>query len=354
MKKNIVYLSAFLSPFRSGAEAMVEEVSKRLSRDHAITIITARLSRTLPKQDTLDGDIRVIRVGVGLPIDKILFPFLAPFVVRLLKPDVVHAVLESYAGLALVFCKFMLPRAKRILTLQSTNTSLLLGPMHRSADVITGISTVLVERAKKYCAGTVILIPNGIDLLAIREACSFHAKDSGLVLFVGRLEPMKGVDTLLKAFSKAIKGLDPSIRLRVIGSGSLLGSLQQLASELEIDHRVTFTGRIAGTAIFDEYAKAEIFCALSRSEALGNVFLEAEAAGCAVVATNVGGIPEIVQNGVSGVLVPVDDVDAAASALRNLLGDPSLRAKISGNAKKSAQQYDWKGIADRYAALYRF
>lgn len=351
MKKRIVLLSAFLSPFRSGAEAMVEEVSKRLADQYDITIVTGRFSRTLPRRDAF-GDVRVIRIGLGLPIDKYIFPFLAPFVVRTLRPSIVHAVLESYAGLALVFCRFLVSRAKRMLTLQSTNTTLLLGPIHRSADAVTAISTVLVERAEQYCHTHVTLIPNGIDLSGIREACSFYAKDSGCILFVGRLEPMKGVDTLLRAFATAVKGLDPSIQLRIVGSGSRLDSLKELAAELEIDHRVTFAGRIAGKAVFDEYAKAEIFCGLSRSEALGNVFLEAQAAGCAVLATNTGGIPDIVQDGVSGILVPPDSVDVAASRLRELLTDTTLRAKLAGNAKKNAQHYDWSAIANLYARVY--
>ena len=330
---------------------MVEEVSNRLADRDDITIVTGRYSRALPKHDTLGG-VRVLRVGLGLSVDKYLFPFLAPFAVRRLKPQIVHAVLESYAGLALVFCTFVCPKAKRILTLQSTNTSLFLGPIHRSAQVITAISAVLVERAKKYCVASVTLIPNGIDLSGLREACSLHAKDSGRVLFVGRLEPMKGVDTLLGAFAKAVKGLDPSIHLRIVGSGSLADSLKKLAAELEIDHRVTFTGRITGKAIFDEYARAEIFCGFSRSEALGNVFLEAQAAGCVVLATKIGGIPEIVKDGVSGVLVPADDIDAAAAILRELLSDPSLRATLASEGKRNAQSYDWDGISKQYADVY--
>lgn len=352
MKKRIVFLSAFLSPLRSGAEAMVEEVAIRLPNDMDITIVTGRFNSDWKKEDVLGKRVRVIRVGIGSSFDKYLFPFLAPLAVMRLRPQIVHAVLESYAGLALVLCRFLIPKAKRILTLQSTNTSFLLGPIHRSAQKITAISSFLVDRAKKFGQSDVTLIRNGIDLTAIRESCSFHAKDSGRVLFVGRLEPMKGVDTLLHAFSKAIKGLDPAIHLRIVGSGSLSDSLQKLSKTLDIDHRVTFVGHIYGRGVFDEYAAAEIFCALSRSEALGNVFLEAQAAGCTVLATTAGGIPEIIEDGVSGRLVPPDDIDAAASVLRELLLDPSLRAQLSRNAKRSAEQYDWSQIASKYAALY--
>jgi glycosyltransferase involved in cell wall biosynthesis len=348
---SIVLLSAFLSPYRSGAESMVEEVSKRLASRYSITIVTARLSRNLPHRDSL-GDVEVRRIGVGLPIDKYLFPFLAPFAVARLCPAIVHAVLESYAGLALFFVRFLIPRTKRILTLQSTNTSLLLGPIHRSAHAMTAISRALVERAKRFTPTPVSLIPNGIDLAAIREACSFHPKDSGCVLFVGRLEPMKGVDTLLRAFMKAIIGVSPEVHLRIVGDGSQRRALEMLSKELEIDHRVTFVGRIGAKAVLDEYAKAEIFCGFSRSEALGNVFLEAQASGCAVLATRTGGIPEIVHDDQTGLLVTPDDIEAASQALRSLLLDAPLRARLSSAAKSAVTTYDWDTVAKRYAQVY--
>jgi glycosyltransferase involved in cell wall biosynthesis len=346
--KKLVLLSAFLSPYRSGAEAMVEEVTVRLADDFDITIVTGRYSRKLKKHDVLGKKVAVIRVGLGLSIDKWLFPFLAPLTVGSLKPNIIHAVLETFAGLALYFCR---SNAKKILTLQTTNRSFLKGHIVRSPDIVTAISRDLVRIAADLGRKDVIVIPNGIDLSGIKEALHFHAKDSKRVLFVGRLEPMKGVDTLLKSFAKAIKGLDPSVHLRIIGDGSLMNDLKKLAVDLEVDHRVTFTGHIPGKALFDEYAKAQIFCGLSRSEALGNVFLEAQAAGCAVLATNVGGIPEIVKDQVTGILVPPDDIDAAAAELRKLLSDPGLRAKLSIAAQKNAEQYGWDGVAKRYKEI---
>ena len=210
----------------------------------------------------------------------------------------------------------------------------------------------LAERARSFGRTDVTLIPNGIDLVSIREACRFHAKDSGLVLFVGRLEPMKGVDTLLRAFAQAIVGLSPDIHLRIVGDGSLKADLRKLATELEIDHRVVFAGKVSPKSVLDEFAKAEIFCGLSRSEALGNVFLEAQAAGCAVLATRTGGIPDIVKDGVSGVLVPVDDIEQSAAALRNLLRDVPLRAELAREGKQSAENYDWQTISAEYRNVY--
>ena len=348
--KKLVILSAFLSPYRSGAEAMVEEVSVRLADEFDITIVTARMSKTLKKSDMLGKKVKVIRVGFGMPMDKWLYPFLAPLKAGSLKPDIIHAVLETFAGLALFFCRC---GARKVLTLQTTNRTFLKGMILRYPDTVTAISTDLVRIAAELGCHDVIRIPNGIDREALKAACQNFPKDSGRVLFVGRLEPMKGIDVLLKAFAQAIKGLDPSVHLRIVGAGSLLHTLQSLARELEIDHRVHFVGYISGSELFREYATAEIFVGLSRSEALGNVFLEAQASGCAVLATRVGGISDIVIDQQTGILVPADDIDAAAKELRSLLIDTSLRARLSIAAKKNAENYGWDEITNLYRTMLK-
>lgn len=348
--KKIVILSAFLTPFRSGAEACAEEVPQLLSDDFTFTIITARMSRSLPVHDRL-GDIPVRRVGFGFGFDKWLFPFLAPMAARTYKPQIIHAVLESFAGLALVFCKRSMPRVKRILTCQSTNTSLLLAPIHRSADRITAISTVLIDRAKRFGRTDAVLIPNGIRLHDIEQARKTIKKIPHRLLFVGRLEPMKGVAVLLDAFA-LIAAEYPDTTLHIVGDGSLRGSLEARHPDLVKSGRIVFRGYMAPLSVFQEFAAAEIFCALSSSEALGNVFLEAQAAGCAIVGTNVGGIPDSVKDEETGLLVPPNDAHAAADALRRLLDDPKLCVELGKNAIKHAATYDWKAIAERYKKVY--
>jgi glycosyltransferase involved in cell wall biosynthesis len=124
--------------------------------------------------------------------------------------------------------------------------------------------------------------------------------------------------------------------------------LRRLSLELGIENTVTFLGRIEGELLFSEYAEAEIFCGFSRSEALGNVFLEAQAAGCAVVATTVGGIPEIVLDQKTGLLVSPDDPEAAAEALNTLFSDTDLRRRLASAGKTHAASYGWDEIAERY------
>jgi len=344
--KKIVILSAFLSPLRSGAEACAEEVPLALADHYAFTIVTARMRRDLPKKDMLQGKIPVIRVGVGVGvIDKWLFPFLAPLAARKLKPDIVHAVLETFAGLALVFCT----APKKILTCQTTNRSFLKGFIVRSPDTVTCISRNLAETIQNLGRKSVHLISNGIHVQQLADARDRVEKVHGRILFVGRLEKWKGVDVLLRAFAQLRVA---SCELRVVGDGSQREHLEQLTRDLGIADRVEFLGYIPSNTLAQYYAESEIFCGLSRSEALGNVFLEAQAAGCAVIGTTVGGIPDIIEHEKTGFLVAPGNIDAAASAIKRILEDADLRDRIQKAGAARAQSFDWQIIAAEYAKLY--
>src|SRR3989344_445768 len=374
--QRVVILSAFLSPYRSGAEACAEEVALRLCDRYDITIVTARMRRDLPLEDLWRGKVKVIRVGLGYGFDMWLFPFWAPIRIWMLRRRasirpavssrvalsgakgvsrdsgatqhdtfIIHAILETFAGLALDFCKYFVPGAIRILTLQTMNRSFLKGFLIRSADHVTAISSALVRIAQDFGRNDVTLIPNGIDMSRVLTL----GKDSGRVLFVGRLEKMKGVDTLLRAFDQ-VKG--EGVHLRVVGDVSQRQALERLTEELGIGDRATFVGFVPVNHVYEEFAKAQILCGLSRSEALGNVFLEAQAEGCAVIGTNVGGIPDIVQDGETGILVEPDDVEAVARAMQKLIDDPQFRSQLAKRGEEHAKKYDWGIMSEQYLKLY--
>lgn len=345
MKKKIVILSAFLTPFRSGAEACAEEVPLLLSGRYDFTIITCRMRRSLPKRDMLGGKIPVIRVGVGIArIDKWIYPFLASWEAKKHKPEIIHAILETFAGMALYLCKFTVPGAKNILTCQTTNRSFLKGPIVCSADSVTVISNYLADIVRSLGCDEVTVIPNGIHVKAFEDATKKYPKISGRILYVGRLEKMKGVDLLLQAFAY----LGGDVHLRIVGNGSQRAALTQLANNLGIANRVTFAGHVPTADLYKEYAEADVFCGLSRSEALGNVFLEAMAGGCVVLASDIGGIKDIVQNRVD----PNSSVGDLAKALDVCLNNSAVRESALIHGKRNTPTFNWPLIADRYAALY--
>jgi len=340
MKKKIVILSAFLSPFRSGAEACAEEVPLKLRDGYDFVIITARMREDLPKHDLLQGKIPVVRVGFGIAaIDKWFYPFLGSREAKKHHPDVIHAILETFAGLALLKCAKTCPGAKRILTCQTTNRKFLKGPIVRSPDAVTAISNHLADEVRKLGRDDVVVIPNGINLFVFEEARKKYAKIPGSVLFVGRLEKMKGVDILLRAFANVQPS---STTLTIVGDGTQRAALEALRDELGLKDRVTFTGHLPYAEIPPMYARSQVFCGLSRSEALGNVFLEAQAAGCAIVATRTGGIADVVPS--HNQLIEPNDVESATDAIQKAL------QQLPHNSDLRA--FDWSPIADRYAALY--
>jgi len=354
VKPRVILLSTFLTPFRSGAEACAEEIALRLCDRFDITIVTARLQKDAPKRETLQGKVPVLRIGFGSPVDKWLYPFLAPCTCRGIArysagggPLLLHAILETFAGLALVFCRVLLPSGKRILTLQTLNRSFLKGPIIRSAEHVTAISEALRKIAKKK-GKEALLIPNGLDLSLVPNI----PKVPGRLLFVGRLEKMKRVDLLLKIFKEIRAELPSGVHLRIVGDGSEREHLQVLATTLGLTDRVTFVGKLSPEGVYKEYAEAEIFCSLPKTEALGNVFLEAQACGCAILATRTGGIPDIVKDGVTGLLTDIHDFSGQLKGLRRLIKDDAFRKTLAEAGRMHAKNYDWSSIAMAYRKLY--
>ncbi len=171
------------------------------------------------------------------------------------------------------------------------------------------------------------------------------------LLCVGRLVPVKGHATLLRAFADVRAAL-PEATLDVVGDGPLRGELEQLAGSLGLERAVRFHGRVEPVGPLYESAQAVVVPSLG--EGFGMVALEAAERGRAVVASAVGGLPEVVRDGVTGLLVPAGDAPALAAALTALLGDPD-RAAALGRAGRSRAlaEFSLARCADRIDALYR-
>lgn len=154
------------------------------------------------------------------------------------------------------------------------------------------------------------------------------------VAFVGRLAPEKCVDDLLRAVAAA-----PGIALTVVGDGTRRAALQALARELGIEPRVTWSGYVPwGPALFEILRGCSALALPSATEGLGLVVVEAMSQGLPVVGTRVGGIPELVRDGESGLLVGVHRPDELAAALLRLAGDPALRLRLAAGALETARR----------------
>jgi glycosyltransferase involved in cell wall biosynthesis len=168
---------------------------------------------------------------------------------------------------------------------------------------------------------------------------------------VGRLIPIKGHEVLLRALASVRDELS-GVTLEVAGDGPLDGELRAAVRRLGLEEVVTFSGRVSPVAPVLE--RAQVVVVPSFGEGFGMVALEAMERGRPVIASAVGGLPEIVEDGVTGLLVPSGDAEALASAIRAVAGDPS-GAEAYGRAgrERALQEFSQERCTDRIEALYR-
>jgi len=166
----------------------------------------------------------------------------------------------------------------------------------------------------------------------------------------GRLVPIKGYDTLIAAFAR-LAPRHPALRLEIAGDGPTRSALEAQAADLGVAQRVKFPGWT--NDLPESMSRWSAFVQPSHEEALGITVLQAMACGLPVVASNVGGLPEIVEDGRTGLLVPPGDVDALASALDRLLSEPALRAAMGEAGRARSSRYGEARFARDVEALYR-
>jgi colanic acid/amylovoran biosynthesis glycosyltransferase len=201
----------------------------------------------------------------------------------------------------------------------------------------------------------------GVDPAAFESspaAAAARSDTSPIILHVARLVEKKGTAYLLEAFAR-IAAQHPDAQLVVIGAGPLQDSLARRAAELRVDARVRWLGAATHAEVAGWLRRAAVFCLPSctarngDAEGLGLALLEAAASGVPVVATQHGGIPEAVQDGETGYLVPERDADALADALDTLLSSEQLRRRMGDAARRFARsRFDLQRQTGHLEQLY--
>ena len=191
------------------------------------------------------------------------------------------------------------------------------------------------------------IIPNGINLDEFTH--TQRSWDPPRILVVGRLVYQKGFDLLLNA----LRGLSQDRwELTIVGDGPRRPLLEKEALDLGISSRVHFVGWQDKTDLPRYYQEANLFVLPSRNEGMSNAVLEAMASNLPVIATRIAGNEELVSEGKTGLLIPMDSEEALKTALHKLMGDPKCRQEM-GKAGRSfvEQHYSWKNTAAQYQAL---
>jgi D-inositol-3-phosphate glycosyltransferase len=242
----------------------------------------------------------------------------------------------------------------------------------RRADRIVAATIAEVTQLRflyKAPSSKLVTIPPGVDVSHFYPIPADEAKlyvglkpEDRMVLFVGRIEPLKGVDTLIQAMSCLQLKAQQRVHLAIIGGdpsaspqemSAEMARLQKLCDDLSVGQTVVFLGKRDQDKLPYYYSAAELLVMPSHYESFGMVALEAMACGTPVIASEVGGLAYLVRDGETGFTIPDQEPEALCEKISWLLNDPVLHRTMSGRAVEYAQDYAWEKIARQIVDVYK-
>ncbi len=374
-KKVLIFSLVYLPRYVGGAELAVKEITDRITGID-FDMITLCTERTRVEKV---GNIMVYRVGLYCggqsfvqriirTCMKYMFPCMALWRATVLhkekKYHTIWSIMANYAGFAASFFKRKFPKVFFILTLQEGDpipyikrrvriVYPLFKKIFERADAVQTISRYLSDFAVDMgFGGTPYVIPNGVAIeyfshrsseverSTLRHNLGF-AENSIVMVSASRLVKKNG----LKDVIDALMYLPEQYTFLVIGSGELEKSLKLQVISLILEDRVRFTGYVPHSQLPKYFHASDVFIRPSLSEGLGSAFLEAMAAGLPVVATEVGGIPDFLKDGETGLFCKVEDPESIARTVK-LLENPVLKKSVIENGTALMKEsYDWSTIA---------
>ncbi len=387
MKRVLIFSLSYLPRHVGGAEIAIKEKTDRMP-DIEFHMVTNRYDSTLPKEEQV-GNVLVHRIGIARPdpsmadlrrwplhLNKLLFQFSAAWkAVRLHRTyryDATWAMMAHSCGVPAALFKLFNPHVPFVLELQEGDPprriERLMFPLwplfsraFRCANAISVISTFRGRWAlRRGIKVEPVFIPNAVDkerfareyppavLDEVRDALGKKMGDV-LLITTSRLVRKNAVDDVIRA----LVTLPENVKFVVLGTGPEEESLHQLAVRLGVTARVRFLGHV-GHADVPRYLKAcDIFIRPSRSEGMGNSFVEAMAAGLPVIATQEGGIADFLldekrdpEKPVTGFAVDVDSPEQIVAQVKNIMEHPEKTRRVVATARAVVmEKYDWDTVA---------
>lgn len=341
-------------PPPAGGMANQCEQLQRLLRGEGVQVSFVRSNA--PYRPAWVGGIPLLRAGFRL------LPYLAALWRQIGPAQVVHVFANSgWAWHLLAAPALTIARIRGVPAIVNyrgglADAFLAVAPRHvRRALALaaqrTTPSAFLVRVFAKYGL-TADVIPNIIDLSRFAAQPLRNPGMAPHLIVTRSLEPLYDIATALRAFAK-VRAHRPAARLTVAGSGPDLVALQALAAELGVAQAVCFSGPIDNAHIAALYASADIVLNPSTADNMPISILEALASGVPVVSTNAGGIPDLVENEHTALLVPVGDDAAMAHAALRLLNDTALAGRIHDAGLNEVSRYAWPRVREQWLAAYR-
>lgn len=335
-----------------GAELMAHQLAVNLARgDNLVYMVTCREKDTPISESRGRGYYiyRIARLKIPLIGSSIYYLFIL-FLAVLLKPDIVldQGLLGCGLLVRIVIRKpyIVWGRGSDVYGISGFIQRLFVKLMLVKASLVLALSEDMKKCMKQILDREIIVLPNGINVNEIQKTIAqvpekrFGKKQ---LLFVGNVRPVKGVEYLMNAMQLVVEE-EPEARLVIVGRYPL-GFLQKIPKNVR--EKTTLTGFVDHDKIPMYMKGSDVFVLPSLSEGFPNVLLEAMAAGLPIVATNVGGIPEIISNGENGFLTQPRSSKQLTEKILLLLKDEGLRKRISKNNLLKVRKYDLNRIISR-------
>lgn len=358
-------------PHVGGAERQIQRLAPCLrAHDIEVSVIT-RHEPGLSRFEIIDGvPVHRLRCPGPKPLAAIVFTLSAVKLLSRLRPDVIHAHEVLSPASAAVLAKAFYGRPVLVKILRGG----ILGDIYKIKNRLLGMQRFrfLAQRVDSFVVISEEIdrelsvlgvppekrafIPNGVDTnlfipLHNTQKQPLRAElglpsNGMLVIYLGRLSDEKRLDQLLGIWPQ-IRGAFPDVQLLIVGTGPEEARLRQMSVP-----GVQFTGPVNDTARYLQ--AADLFVLPSATEGLSNSLLEALSTGLPVLATSVGGTPDVISHDVNGYLIPPDDRDALKTGLMTLLADESLRTRLGKQGRQRiVEDFSLDAVATRLNALYR-
>lgn len=223
--------------------------------------------------------------------------------------------------------------------------------LRRASHVVANSDGLRKLARQAFTTQPVLMIANGVESSIFSPDAARPRQPAAVrALCVARLIRRKGIDLLVAALTDE---RCQNVELDIVGTGPAFDELRTACRKAGIESRVDFLGHVDNTDLPRVYRRADIFVLPSRSESCSMALLEAMASGLPVVATRIGGTPELVQDGLNGYLVPIEDVDALAIGIGKIAACPNLRRRMGVASRELASsRHSWNRVADGYMRLF--
>jgi len=394
MKRILIFSLAYYPNFVGGAEVAIKEKTDRML-DTEFHMVTLRYDASLPRIEKI-GNVLVHRIGFTRPnpsmgdlkkfplhLNKYWFQFAAAFKAfslhRQYRYDAIWAMMAHSCGVPAALFKLRHPDVPYVLELQEGDPpeyiEHLMRPLwplfsraFKTADVVSVISTFLGKWARRRgFAGEVMLVPNAVNIQHFSQCYSAKelnaykerlgkSENDVYVVTTSRLVHKNAVDDMIRALPL----LPEQVSFIIYGIGPDEDMLKSLAKDLGVEKRARFMGQIGHAEMPLALKACDIFIRASRSEGMGNSFIEAMAAELPVIATQEGGIADFLFDAkrnpdkeTTGWAVDKDSLEQIALAVEDILAHPEQVARVKATAKRMAiEKYDWDLIAVKIKSLF--